>query len=122
MSRYVRRKGGAGEPELELLTIDELRSVLDVADDRDLKSMASFGESEERGFVARNKATGVFQVVTRAGVTELCAQNRIGMAKASNEGSATRHSDEIQWISLASTQVLRRMLATDTDSESDRPD
>ena len=118
-SSHIATDDSAMEPECELLTIDEPRPALDVADDSDMKSIASISESDERGFIARHRATGAFKNRTRAGLTELKTQNGICTSNATNGAGAAARTDDIQWLSLGSTQVLKRMLVADTDGETE---
>lgn len=104
--------------ELELVSTSELQKILASSDDDTRSAIERVVTGEEEGVLARDLATGLFEIISDAELKVILAENNRPMtyrtpdirlepasAKASNTG------DE---LSLVSTQVLRKVLATET--------
>lgn len=95
--------------ELELVTTQELRSILKSTDEQSVRAIEDVAKSDNDGVLARNAETGVFQVV---GETELLAiLGRDEQSAPSQATSAeTLESTAVEEFSLVSTQALRKII------------
>ena len=106
------------EAEFDLMSSQELKVALHAANDTDCESIRAIAESGEDGVVARDRATGLFEVISEAELQELMDADMELSASVRRRESVPESPDAVgeDGLSLVSTQALKRMLNAD-DSE-----
>ena len=99
------------ETELELMSTQELKLALAAADDADRKAIQAMAESGKQGVLARNPATGGFDVVTDEELRELQRDKTVKLPRLFDEDAVPdTGGDEAQEFSLVTTQMLKQLL------------
>ena len=99
------------ETELELMSSGELKLALEAADDADREAIQAMAESGRQGVLARNPATGGFDVVTDDELRELQRDKTVRLPRLFGEEVAPEAGgDEAQELSLVTTQMLKQLL------------
>lgn len=99
------------ETELELMSTGELKLALEAADGADREAIQAMAKSGKRGVVARNPATGAFDVVSEDELRELQLDKTVRLSQLLGQDAALDASnDEDQELSLVTTQMLKHML------------
>lgn len=111
------------ETELELMSTQELKLALAAADDADREAIREMAESGKRGVVARNPATGGFDVVSEDELRDLQLDKTVKLSQLLDQDVADDPSDrEDQELSLVTTQMLKQMLGHEEPKDLDEPD
>ncbi len=110
--------GDIEETELDLMSSQDLKLALRTANDVDRKSIRAAAESGIDGVVARDRATGLYEVISEAELQELMDKDTALSATVRRREMVSESADDncAEEFSLVSTQVLQRML-TQGDSE-----
>jgi hypothetical protein len=107
------------ETELELMSTGELKLALDAADGVDRQAIQAMAESGRQGVIARNPATGAFDVVSDDELRELQLDKTVKLSRLLGQESASdAGDDEARELSLVTTQMLKQMLG---DEEPESP-
>jgi hypothetical protein len=102
------------ETELELMSTQELKLALAAADGADREAIQAMAESGKQGVLARNPATGGFDVVTDDELRELQRDKTVKLPRLLDEDSMPdAGGDEAQDLSLVTTQMLKQLLGHD---------
>ena len=104
--------GEIEEAELELVSTAELQQILDSSDPASRSAIEQMASGAAEGMLARNTATGLFEIVSDQDVQAALARNSGRPSAGSGLEPAKSRSGED--LSLVSTQVLRKVLKTDT--------
>lgn len=112
--------------ELELVSTTALQKLLKSADGKTQAEIRSLADSRKDGVLARDTATGVFQIVSNEDLkTAVEITNpRGGPARGAEIQGAPlsektlKAADE---LSLVSTQILRKVIRPDDKDEDDKP-
>jgi len=112
--------GDIEETELDLMSSQDLKLALRTANDVDRESIRAVAESDIDGIVARDRATGLYEVISEAELQELmdkdtALSDSLHRREMVSESTDDNCADE---LSLVSTQVLRRMLTKDESDDS----
>lgn len=113
-----------GEPiedtELELMSTQALQAALECAEQADRDSMQALAEGDKDGVLVRDLATGLFEIMSEEELKLLLENDANEMAaKTEFVNSANLAcSGEGDQLSLASTQILRKVLKGSDSSES----
>ncbi len=99
--------GEIEEAELELVSTAELQQILDSSDPTSRTAIEEVVTGNANGVLARNPATGLFEIISDSDLQAALAQDARRQA-----GSLEPAAGEE--LSLVSTQVLRKVLKTDT--------
>lgn len=112
--------GDIEEAELELVSTAELKQILDASDPASRSAIEQVASGAAEGMLARNTATGLFEIVSDQDVQAALAGNTGRSAAGSGpEPAKSRSGDD---LSLVSTQVLRKVLGADTKPEARKKD
>ena len=108
------------EAEFDLMSSQELKVALHAANDTDCESIRAIAESGEDGVVARDRATGLFEVISEAELQELMDADMELSASIRRHESVPESPDAAgeDGLSLVSTQALKRMLNADASENS----
>ena len=112
--------------ELELVSTMALQKILKTADDKTQAQIRSLADSREDGVLARDTATGVFQIVTPEDLktaVEVTAP-RAGPARGAEIRGAPLSEKALQAageLSLVSTQILRKVVKPDDGNKDTKP-
>ena len=104
--------GEIEEAELELVSTAELKQILESSDPASRSAIEQVASGAAEGLLARNTATGLFEIVSDRDVQAALAGKSGRPAAGSDLEPAKSRSGED--LSLVSTQVLRKVLRTDT--------
>lgn len=112
--------------ELELVSTTALQKILKSADGKTQAEIRSLADSRKDGVLARDTATGVFQIVSDADLktaVEITTPRDGPKRSAEIQGApvsakALQAADE---LSLVSTQILRKVLKPDGTSDYEQP-
>lgn len=111
------------ETELELMSTQELKLALEAADDADREAIQAMAESGKQGVLARNPATGGFDVVTDDELRELQRDKTVKLPRLLDEEAAPgAGSEEAQDLSLVTTQMLKQMLGHEEPGDPEEED
>jgi hypothetical protein len=112
--------------ELELVSTTALQKLLKTADGRTQAEIRSLADSRKDGVLARDTATGVFQIVSDEDLktaVEITAPRdgpaRVAEIKGAPVSEKTLKAAEE--LSLVSTQILRKVLMPDGKAEYEKP-
>ncbi len=110
--------GPIEETELDLMSTEELKLALQAANDDDRGSIRAVAESGKNGIVARDRATGLYDVISDAELRDLMATNTGLSASIRCHDMVPESADDscAAELSLVSTQALKQILNED-DSE-----
>lgn len=102
--------------ELELVSTDQLRQLLESADENTRSTIRQMVENEREGVLARDPATGLFEIISdgelRAALGDVdAAKTARRPAEVTLEPLPDSGSEEE--LSLVSTQMLRKVLQND---------
>ncbi|HET6628981.1 MAG TPA: hypothetical protein VFG91_04335 [Woeseiaceae bacterium] len=104
--------GEIQETELELVSTAELKQILASSDPASRSAIEQVASIDTDGVLARNTATGLFEIVSDSDLEAALGKDRRQPAGASGSlEPATGRSGED--LSLVSTQVLRKVLKSD---------
>ena len=106
--------GEIEEAELELVSTNELKQILEASDPASRSAIEQVASGNTDGVLARNPATGLFEIVTDSDLQAALAQEASRPAAPRGLEPAQKRSGED--LSLVSTQVLRKVLKSDTGS------
>ena len=112
--------GEIEEAELELVSTAELKQILDSSDPASRSAIEQVASGPAEGLLARNTVTGLFEIVSDRDVQAALAKNTGRPAAGSGLEPAKSRSGED--LSLVSTQVLRKVLRTDTKPDGRKKD
>ena len=104
--------GEIEESELELVSTAELQQILDASDPASRSAIEQVASGAAEGLLARNTATGLFEIVSDDDVQAALTRDAGRPAAGSGPAPATGRAGED--LSLVSTQVLRKVLKTGT--------
>ena len=112
--------------ELELVSTTALQKILKTADGKTQAEIRSLADSREDGVLARDTATGVFQIVSDEDLKTAVeitaprdAPKRSAEIKAAPVSENTlKAADE---LSLVSTQILRKIIKPDDGTGDEKP-
>ena len=102
--------GEIEEAELELVSTAELQQILDSSDPASRSAIEKVASGAAEGLLARNTATGLFEIISDQDVQAALAKDTRTPAGGSGPAPTTSRSGED--LSLVSTQVLRKVLKT----------
>ncbi len=110
--------GPIEEAELDLMSSQDLKLALHAANDADRESIRAVAESGKDGVVARDRATGLYEIISEAELHELMDADMELSASIRRRESVPESPDAAgkDGLSLVSTQALHRMLNSE-DSE-----
>ena len=108
--------------ELELVSTTALEKILAAEDDKTCGEIRRLAAGKKKGVLARDTATGVYQIVSDADLkTALAATEVQDKPKRGSEVTAPPISDRIRpaadELSLVSTQILRKVMKPDGKAE-----
>ena len=115
--------------ELELVSTNELQKILDSTDDDTRSAIERVVTGEEEGVLARDPATGLFEIINDADLQSILDSNH----DLSKTVRTTRPADVTlqplsskaaaagEELSLVSTQVLRKILGKDSPQAAKKP-
>jgi hypothetical protein len=108
------------ETEFDLMSSQELKLALQAANDVDHESMRAVAESGKDGVVARDRATGLYDVVSEAELREFLDADMELSASIRRHEMMPESADDscANELSLVSTQALQRMLNQDDSEDS----
>ena len=108
------------EAEFDLMSSQELKLALNAANDADRESIRAVAESGKDGVVARDRATGLYEIISEAELQELMDADMELSASICRRESVPESPDDADEdaLSLVSTQALHRMLNTDDSEDS----
>ena len=112
--------GEIEEAELELVSTAELKQILDSSDPASRSAIEEVASGGAEGLLARNTATGLFEIISDHDVQAALARDTARPAAGSGLEPAKGRSGED--LSLVSTQVLRKVLKDDTKPGTPRKD
>ena len=99
------------ETELELMSTQELKLALEAADDADRDAIQAMAESGKQGVLARNPATGGFDMVTDDELRELQRDKTVRLPRLFDEDAEPDAGGaEAEDLSLVTTQMLKQIL------------
>lgn len=98
---------GVESVELELVSTTSLTKILESGDKKSQDSIRKAASGNDEGVLARNTATGSFEIISDAILN-----------KALDDNKSQAATDE---LSLVSTQVLRKVLNPDGTAEYTKP-
>ncbi len=106
------------EIELELMSTQDLELAIQASSETDRESLRALAESDRDGVVARDRATGLYDLISEAELREsldidITLSTSIRRNEMVPESTDAGREDE---LSLVSTQALHRML-NQSDSE-----
>lgn len=103
------------DAEFDLMSSQELRLALLAADDSDRESIRAAAECGTEGVVARDRATGLYEIISEAQLEELMSVDKDLAASIRRCESVPELVDDAgeNGLSLVSTQTLSRMLNHD---------
>jgi hypothetical protein len=112
--------------ELELVSTMALQKILKTADGKTQAEIRSLADSRKDGVLARDTATGVFQIVSHEDLKTAVEITTPGDGPARDaeirgaplSEKALQAADE---LSLVSTQILRKVVKPDGKGESGKP-
>lgn len=104
--------GEIEEAELELVSTAELKQILDSSDPASRSAIEQVASGAAEGLLARNTATGLFEIVSDHDVQAALARG--AGAPAARPGLEPAQAGSGEDLSLVSTQVLRKALKTDS--------
>ncbi len=113
------------EIELELMSTQDLELAIQASSEIDRESLRALAESDRDGVVARDRATGLYDVISEAELresldTDVALSTSIRRNEMVPESTDAGSEDE---LSLVSTQALHRMLNhDDSEDSSEVPD
>lgn len=107
--------------QLELVSTDQLKALLESADENTRTAIGRVVSGEDPGVLARDPATGLFEIINDADLQAVldaseqtvAAQPRKNATLAPASASKTDAGDGGE-LSLVSTQVLRRILGDES--------
>ncbi len=105
--------------ELEIVSTQMLKTLLDSADAGNRKQVEQLASRDDEGYLARNAATGHFQIIDDTDLQAILNQHKASApAQApqpdSMEESAQLSEADDNELSLVSTQALRKILGEST--------
>lgn len=101
--------------ELELMSSQELRLALAAADTDERASMEALVSQERDGIVIRDRATGVFDVVSEAQLQELLKGSGVSLMPDIDTVTECDADSACETLTLVTTQALRAILDPDSD-------
>ena len=112
--------GAIEETEFDLMSSQDLELALQTANDVDRESMRAVAESGKDGVVARDRATGLYDVISEAELLELMDTDTELSASIRHHEMMPESADDscADELSLVSTQALQRMLNQDDSEDS----
>lgn len=103
--------------ELEIVSTQMLKSLLDSADAGNRKQVEQLASRDDEGFLARNAATGHFQIIDDTDLQMILSQQKDSAPAPRpdnrDEPAPLPETDEND-LSLVSTQALRKILGNST--------
>lgn len=111
--------GEIRETELELVSTAELKQILESSDPASRSAIEQVASGQFEGVLARNTATGLFEIVSDSDVQAALAKDARPRASGGLEPAAGRSSED---LSLVSTQVLRKVLKTGANPDAPKKD
>ncbi|MEX0707424.1 MAG: hypothetical protein WD078_05625 [Woeseia sp.] len=103
--------------ELEIVSTQMLKTLLDSADAGNRKQVEQLASRDDEGFLARNAATGHFQIIDDTDLQAILNQQKESAPAprpdSTDESTLVSDSDEND-LSLVSTQALRKILGEST--------
>ena len=104
--------------ELELVSTAELQKILASPDDDTRSAIQSIIREEEEGVLARDPATGLFEIISDAELKAILENSDLPKmrrpADLTLEPANRKQVGDDEELSLVSTQVLRKILAKDS--------
>ena len=112
--------GPIEEAEFDLMSSQELKLALHAANDADRESIRAVAESGKDGVVARDRATGLYEIISEAELQALMDADLELSASIRSRESVPESPDDAgeDALSLVSTQALHRMLSSDDSEDS----
>jgi hypothetical protein len=111
--------GEIEEAELELVSTSELKQILEASDPASRSAIEQVASGNTDGVLARNPATGLFEIITDSDLQAALAKEAGRRAPDGPEPAKERSGED---LSLVSTQVLRKVLKSDTGPGAPRKD
>lgn len=110
--------------ELELVSTGQLQKILASTDDDTRTAIESIVTGEHDGVLARDPATGLFEIISDADLQAIL-ENNTDLPKTARPAdvtleSASGNTGSTDELSLVSTQVLRKILKIDAPAEKPR--
>jgi hypothetical protein len=106
--------------EFELVSTQTLKQILTSRDDTDRKAIASAANTSTSGVLARNPASGSFEIIDDDELQVILDSNK-GLPRISRPADATleplRDYAAEDQLSLVSTQALRKVLNDDESND-----
>jgi hypothetical protein len=102
--------------ELELVSTAELQKILASTDEDTRSAIQSIIHEEEEGVLARDPATGLFEIISDADLQAILESNDLPKTRRAADVTLepVRKQEGDEELSLVSTQVLRKILAKDS--------
>ena len=112
--------GAIEETEFDLMSSQDLELALQTANDVDRESMRVVAESGKDGVVARDRATGLYDVISETELLELMDTDTELSASIRRHEMMPESADDscADELSLVSTQALQRLLNQDDSEDS----
>ena len=102
--------GKIEETELELVSTAELKQILASSDPASRSAIEQVASGDAEGVLARNTATGLFEIVSDSDVDAALGKDARRPATGRLEPVSGRSDED---LALVSTQVLRKVLKSD---------
>lgn len=106
--------------ELEIVSTQMLKTLLDSADAGNRKQVEQLASRDDEGFLARNAATGHFQIIDDTDLQAILNQQKDSAPAprpAGTEESTLLPATDDNELSLVSTQALRKILGESTGEQ-----
>lgn len=103
--------------ELELVSTAELQKILASTDEDTRSAIQSIIHEEEEGVLARDPATGLFEIISDADLQAILENNDLPKTRRAADVTLEplrKQGDDQEELSLVSTQVLRKILGKDS--------
>lgn len=115
--------GEIQEAELELVSTNELKQILEASDPARRSAIEQVASGKTDGVLARDPATGLFEIVSDSDLQAALAQEPGSRQPAAPAGGLEPVEDRSgEDLSLVSTQVLRKVLKSDAKSGAPKKD
>lgn len=105
--------------QLELVSESQLQAILDSGDEDTQGSIRQVLSGKEEGVLARDPATGLFQVISDDDLQAILDENEdLPIRRRPADVTLEPAADEGEELSLVSTQMLRKIIKSDAQKPS----
>ncbi len=112
--------------KFELLSTQELRTLLDSNDEQGRRSIEEAAATEKEGVLVRNAETGQFQIIDETDLQSLLDDD-FSLPEQDRPADVTLDlptdgTDDAENLSLVSTRALRKIMLTESDDAAEPPE